>query len=238
MRRGLLIVTLILGIGCAGTAFAVDQSSANFQSRDSTFAPTVFDVASPNFSLNAAVEDIVTAVASNNFSAVDGVPLKEPPPSLPPPSGPSAPSGGGGAAYPDYLPPPTLQYRPYTFKSSQRIHGTRNAKTTAVWINGSDRTVTYPSDLEWQMELPLFLGANTVVAQGVGTNGARSTYTAGQPERILIGDVNRNHRVDDYDLSRFTRAWKKYSFFADFNEDGNVDDADLSLLTSHWLMFF
>lgn len=101
-------------------------------------------------------------------------------------------------------------------------------------VNGSSNGVTFPSPNRWQLDLPLFLGFNDIVVQGKDSSGNTSPIIGGQVQRLLIGDVNTDHTVNDRDLSLFTRAWKKYTPFADFNEDGLVNDVDLSLLASHW----
>jgi hypothetical protein len=247
-RRALICAIVLFGIGSAGFAFATDQNSANYQNKDSTFAPAVFDATSPNFRVNGSLESIVGAATNLNFKVQSGVTLNEtvpipppPPPPPPPPSG-GGGSGGGGGTLPvstsGTVGLPTLEYPPYTFKSSKTIHGTRDAASTQIWVNGSTDGVRYPDGLHWERDLPLFLGVNTIIVQAIGQNGARSAFVGGSIERILIGDVSRNHVVDDVDLSLFTRAWKVYTPFADFNEDGIIDDVDLSLLASHWGMSF
>jgi hypothetical protein len=229
----------MFGIGSAGFAFATDQNSVNFQNKNSSFAPAVFDVTSPNFHLNGSVEPIVGGASNLNFKVQSGVTLNEA--AVPVPPAPAAGGGGAGglpASTPGYVIVPTLNFIPFTFKSFQTIYGTRDAVSTQIWVNGSADGVRYPGGLRWERDLPLFLGADTVVIQAYGLNGVRSQYVGGIIERLLIGDVDRNHVVDDVDLSLFTRAWRKYTPYADFNEDGKIDDVDLSLLASHWGMSY
>ena len=114
----------------------------------------------------------------------------------------------------------------------QRLSGER-ALNAAVLVNGSSNGVRYPSTTTWERDLPLFLGTNQIVVQAA-SGTVKSTFTGGTIERLLIGDVNRSRVVDDFDLSLFTRAWKKYNAIADFNEDGKINDYDLSLLAAYW----
>ena len=92
--------------------------------------------------------------------------------------------------------------------------------------------------LRWKKDMPLFLGYNDLSVHAETAAGNKSAVVGGQIHRMLIGDVNVSRRVDDADISLFSRAWHKYTFFADFNEDGLVDDVDLSLLASHWLNYY
>ena len=259
----LFIVCFFVGVSTARFAFADDQTSANFVNNDSTFSPATFDASSPNFSLNSSLGSIVGVAESANFVMMQGVPLREPVPVVPPtPPTPPTPSGPGGipVTYPDQtFPPvvpgptttvpqpsslprieqnPTLQYQAYTFKSDQIISGTRRATDSVVWVNGSSEGVTYPDATHWKRELPLFIGPNLITVSSVGPDGTRSETIVGTIERLMVGDANRDHIVDDVDISLWTRGVKKYSVFADFNEDGKVNDLDLSLIASHWLMHY
>lgn len=245
----------VVVFGMASLANAQTVTSPNFINSDSATVPAVFSAASPNFSVEASVEALVGNAVSPNFGLISGVPLTTPPvvtppPPTPPPAGGGGGGGGGGgpilpSAPPTTTPPvtppggytipnPTLQYRQYTFKSVQTVKGTYPKEATRIEVNGSSNGVTLFDPLSWKRDLPLFLGLNTVYVQAKDNGQGVSEIITGTIERILIGDVNRSRRVDDIDLSLFTRAWKTYTFFADFNEDGIIDDADLSLLASHW----
>lgn len=52
----------------------------------------------------------------------------------------------------------------------------------------------------------------------------------------LLGDVNGDGKVDDFDLSALLGKWgaKVDISTVDFNKDNLVDDADLSIQLSHW----
>lgn len=239
--------------------FTLAQSSTNFQSSDSSFAPAVFEASSPNFQINGAIDSIVGASASPSYTIKHGVPLKDPtvpvvtPP--PPPSGGGGGAGGGpggGAITPAPTPTatttspggvlkaPTLIYRSPTFKSTQSIGGSFESDAKTVTVNGSSNGVNILPNRYWQRLFPLFVGYNDIRVQAVNGSNGTSVVIYGQIERMLIGDssrelgITKHHVVDDVDISLFTRAWKKYSFFSDFNEDNLIDDIDLSLLASHW----
>lgn len=249
-----LVTVVILGLK---PVLAQTQTSASFQSPDSSFAPAVFEATSPNFQINGAIDSIVGASASPSFNVKHGVPLKDPALPVTPPLPPPPPSGGGGGPGGGSLPPaptasttptpsggllraPTLIYRGLTFKSLQSIGGSFESDATNITVNGSSNGVSILPNRYWQKQFPLFVGYNDIHVKAVNNSNGASVIIFGQIERMLIGDssremgITKHHVVDDVDLSLFTRAWKKYSFFSDFNEDNLIDDIDLSLLASHW----
>ena len=146
---------------------------------------------------------------------------------------PTAPASSRGV-----VKPPTLIYRSPTFSSHQSIRGTYDTSTPMIFVNGSAADVSLHSRFEWQRDLPLFLGQNIIAVRSQNSAGDQSITIGGVIERMLIGDVNNDHKVDDVDISLFTRAWKQYTPAADFNEDGTIDEVDLSLLVSHWERFW
>lgn len=242
-RWSLVFVLSAVLVSACIPVLAVDQNSANFKNNSSSFSPTTFDRTSPNFQLNASVDSIVGGAESANFAVMQGVPLREPvPPTTP--STPTPSSGGGGlpSTMPSTgaanIPAPTLEYRRYTFAPMQRIGGDRDPVLTSVYVNDDRTNVQYPIPRRWEMNLPLRMGRNPILVQGVTAEGARSQVIGGEIVRLLVGDTNMDQFVDDVDISKFTRAKKKYSPFADFNEDEKVDDLDLSLIASHWLMSY
>ncbi len=246
-RWSLVFVLSAVLVSACIPVLAVDQNSANFKNNSSSFSPTTFDRTSPNFQLNASVDSIVGGAESANFAVMQGVPLREPVPPTVPSTPPGGGSGGGGlpATVPppagtilDTVPPPTLEYRRYTFASTQRIGGDRDPVLAYALVNGDRTAVMYPSPWRWAMDFPLTLGKNPVTVQGVRGDGAKSQVIGGEIVRLLVGDASQDQFVDDVDISKFTRATKVYTPFADFNEDEKVDDLDLSLIASHWLMSF
>jgi hypothetical protein len=243
----------------AGLVLALEQTSPNYRNVDPTTIPATFNVSSASYQVNASVESITGYSGSANFNIHHGTPFKEIVPVTPTttPPGPGGGGGGGGGGFSGTpatttptttIPsvpvgkakPPTLVYRSPTFLSKQTVGGNYTDETASVSVNGSASGVNLMSNLFWNRELPLFVGYNEIRVQITDKDGLSSDIIYGTVERMLVGDASREidkgtfHIVDDVDLSRFTRAWKTYSFFSDFNEDGKIDDADLSLLASHW----
>lgn len=243
-----LALFLALASGGATVCFAETQSSANYVNVNPTMLPAAqLNLQSANYQIDASLETFVGSAQSANYLTQVGVPYQPPPASPSPAPGGGGGSGGGGyIPYPNgttstvdaTIPMPTLNVRRYTFKSVQTIFGNRPGPGYEIAVNGSTDGMRYPSATTWERDLPLFLGLNEVFVATKISTGATSLPVRAEIERILIGDVNRDQRVDDADLSLFTRAWSTYSFFADFNEDGIIDDADLSLLASHWGRFW
>ncbi len=253
----MLVVVLIfvsLLFGGVRLVFATDTSSTNYSNFDSTFAPGAnVNQASTNYKMDASVEWIVGNQSSANFDIPPGgVPFPDPPAPAPTPTpttdGGAGGGGGGGGGAPYApttstpsevtVPPPTLEVKTPTWKNHQVIGGKRDVTAAAIWVNGSTDGVEFIDTLRWKKDMPLFLGYNDLFVQAETAAGNKSAVVTGQIHRMLIGDVNLSRRVDDVDLSLFTRAWHKYTFYADFNEDNVIDDADLSLLASHWLNYY
>lgn len=244
-KKVFLLLLISLFFSYTDPLFASDQSSANFQSLDSSFVPAVASQQSPNFQILGGVEPIVGVTQSSNFISQSGVPLPIPIPPTPTPT-PSGGGGGGGgggftptatttppASSSSTLPLPTLEYRRWTFKNKGWMRGKRMSDLAHILLNGSEDGVELLTGARWQKELPLFLGSNQVIVQQrLGQEYSDKIY--GLPRRRLIGDVNDDRVVDDVDISLLTRAWKVYTEDADFNEDALVDDIDLSLLVAHW----
>lgn len=255
MRRMLIVAIACLAflLRSVDFVFATDASSANYSNFDSTFAPGAnVNQASTNYKMDASVEWIVGNQSSANFSIPPGgVPFPDPsapaPAPAPAPGGGGGGGGGGGAITPTpttstpsgvTVPPPTLEVKTPTWKNHQVIGGKRDVTAAAIWVNGSKDGVKFIDPLRWKKDMPLFLGYNDLYVQAETAVGNKSVVINGQIHRLLIGDVDTSRRVDDVDISLFSRAWRKYTFFADFNEDTLVDDVDLSLLASHWLNYY
>jgi hypothetical protein len=246
MRRVAIAAAFsVIAIGTAATAvLAVDQASTNYQNFDSSAIPTQFIQNSTSYRLDASVEPIVGLSNSVSYKVEHGSPLKEGTPPVPPvPPTPPTPGGGGGGGGGGALPLPpgttvneqltlTLEYRSPTFLRTQNIRGDREDAISVVIVNGSQNGVLLTSG-GWQRTMPLFLGENTIAVQGL-TGNNQTKLLEGAVRRLLIGDVNLDHVVDDYDLSMLVRRWGSGEFMANFNEDGIVNNADLSLLTAYW----
>ena len=241
-------------------ALAQDQSSANFQNNGSAVIPADFTANSANYQISGTLDAITGLSNSPSFTIQHGEPVKPGTapvtPTPPPPSGGGGGGGGGGGLIPvtnvtttvttttavtsstaGTVQPPTLLFQSPTFLSHETIGGAYESGQTIV-VNGAETGVTLTPSLYWSRDLPLFLGLNDIQVRSKNSAGALSEIIGGTAERMLIGDINRSHKVDDVDLSLFTKAWKQYNFFADFNEDKVIDDIDLSLLVSHWGLFY
>lgn len=230
--RKILIFAAVISSTVPFSVLAVDPSSANFKDVAPTFAPAAGEASSPNYQVSGSVDFAVGKSDSAGFSVQSGVPF--PDPSAPTPTPTPTGGGGGGGGTIDYVTPPTFTYKTPTFQSHQLISGTRGAQSASISVNGSELGVNYPTASTWSRDLPLFLGINVIQVKARLPSGYVTPSVGGTLERLLIGDCNRDHVVNDRDLSILSRAFRTYNPFADFNEDGRVDDFDLSLLASHW----
>lgn len=249
--------------GIEATAWAADPSSASFQIQGSTFVPAVSEGSSASYTLTNGVEPFVGDSSSASWNVRHGAAVKDTinfVPAATPAATPTPGTGGGGGSAPAYfatsptstptvtaptttlpiatvtttVPLPTVIYRSPSFASHQVLTGVYDPTAVGVTVNGSTNGVTLLPGNAWRRDLPLVLGLNQIRVRAKDAAGNESQPVGGNLERMLIGDVNRDHRVNDVDLSLFTRAWKRYNVFADFNEDRKVNDVDLSLLASHW----
>ncbi len=83
-RRGALFVLILIGLTGARFAFAVDQSSTNYQNIGPTFAPTVKDISSASYLMTASFDAIVGLSISPSYSLRNGVPINDTNPVVPP----------------------------------------------------------------------------------------------------------------------------------------------------------
>ncbi|MFA5186172.1 MAG: dockerin type I domain-containing protein [Patescibacteria group bacterium] len=231
--RQALPLAAVIFVAVPFLASAADPSSANFKDTAPTFAPAAGTFSSPNYQVSGSVDFAVGKSDSASFTVQSGVPFPDPAASPTPPTPPGGGGGGGGGTI-GYVTPPTFTYKTPTFQSHQLIQGTRGNQSATVSVNGSEVGVSYPTASTWTRDLPLFLGLNAIEVRSRLPSGYVTPIVGGTIERLLIGDCNRDHVVNDRDLSILSRAFRKYTPFADFNEDGKVDDFDLSLLASHW----
>jgi hypothetical protein len=235
----LLSVALLMAFdaGAVSVMAQTSQSSGNFQNVGTGVIPAQFSQTSSNYRIDAAIEPVVGMGQSTNYTVEVGTQVRPGTVTTPSPAA-GVPAGGSGGLPPiapeDLL--LTLEYRSPTYQNSQKILGKRDSNIFAVMVNGSSNNVFYEGQT-WYTTLPLFLGMNSISVQGTASNGLSKILT-GAIGRLLIGDCNRDGRVDDADLSFLVRTWGKAEFRADFNEDDVVDDVDLSLLVSHWGMTY
>jgi hypothetical protein len=121
---------------------------------------------------------------------------------------------------------------PFTYREEFPVSGYIRPGDT-VLINGEEAGVHYYPNRVWRISLPLQMGENTF--------RIRLKNDAGEGGEVMLvvyrrirGDTNGDGRVNDVDLSRFTRRWRTADPVADFNSDMMVDDYDLSMLSAHW----
>ncbi len=150
----------------------------------------------------------------------------------------SSPPGGGGGGGGGLVPStPTFDASlvdgGFTYLTSKLFYGTKSTTADAVYVNTSNVGVTYPTSSRWQKTVSLALGEGTVTVKATNAYGSSGsivlTYT-----RRMIGDINQDGSVNDYDLSLFVIRWGQDWPSADFNEDGIVDDYELSLMVAYW----
>ena len=151
-------------------------------------------------------------------------------------SGGGGPGGGGGASG---LVPSTPTFDAsfvdggFTYLTSKLFYGTKSTTADAVYVNASNVDVTYPTSSRWQKTVSLTLGEGIITIKATNAYGSSGstvlTYT-----RRMIGDINQDGSINDYDLSLFVIRWGQDWPSADFNEDGIVDDYDLSLMVAYW----
>lgn len=142
--------------------------------------------------------------------------------------------GGGGGGINPIIPPvfdPAL--RTFTYSSAPLIYGTKADTIIYVYVNGSKDGVTYPTKNRWQKNVPLPIGQNTIKIKS-WNNYDYSADVTKVITRRLMGDINNDGRVNDYDFSLLANNWSKDWADADFNEDKMVNDYDLSLMVAYW----
>lgn len=222
---------------------AQTQSSTNYQNANPSIESLVGEMQSSNYQISASVGVFTAETQSATYqleAGAQGDPGSVPTPVAPPASGDGG-GGGGGVFYDvftpttttDLLPPPTLLARAWTYRNATTLSGLRGTEGAEILVNGSAQGVSYPTPVTWERLLPLALGNNEAYVQA-RKDSLVSPVAYGVVRRRLVGDVNDSRRVDDVDLSLFTRHWNAFDAQSDFNEDGRIDDIDLSLLASHW----
>ena len=108
-----------------------------------------------------------------------------------------------------------------------------DSDTETIEINEDSSDVEFVDDENWQASVALSYGLNSfdiVAFDGTRDSGAL-TY---EIYRRLIGDVNEDDTVNDYDLSKLVGLWGDDDREGDFNEDGEVDDYDFSMMVARW----
>jgi hypothetical protein len=141
--------------------------------------------------------------------------------------------GGGGIALSSPTFDNVFMKKSFTYKSELLFYGYKPSDARDVYFNGSTSGVSYPTVNKWSKKSALKMGKNTIViyAANVSLQSSPSNYTI---TRRLIGDINLDGKVNDYDFSLLANHWSWSWPEGDFNEDGRIDDYDLSMLVAYW----
>lgn len=144
--------------------------------------------------------------------------------------------GGGGSAVGSLSEPEVSEEITglgFTYDSSFLLYGTMDSETQEITVNDSSENIVLVDDETWNAALALSYGLNnfSIIAVDGSTSSDETLY---EIYLRLIGDVNEDNTVNDYDLSKFVGLWGSSSRSGDFNEDGGVDDYDFSMLVARW----
>lgn len=123
----------------------------------------------------------------------------------------------------------------FTYVSSFLLYGTMDSDTQEITVNESSEDVELVDDETWNAAVSLSYGLNNFSIVAVDGSD-ESDETLYEIYRRLVGDVNQDDTVNDYDLSKFVGLWGSSNRSGDFNEDSDVDDYDFSMLVARWGM--
>ena len=142
--------------------------------------------------------------------------------------------GGGGTVAPESPSVSSaIEDLVFTYTQTFLLYGTKDEDVDLVTVDGSSESVTYPTTTSWQDYVSLSYGENSFTVVGLD-GSASSASIVYEIYRRLIGDVNNDETVNDYDLSRFIGMWGENDREGDFNEDSTVDDYDFSMMIARW----
>ncbi|MBT5808561.1 hypothetical protein HOI18_04795 [Candidatus Uhrbacteria bacterium] len=141
--------------------------------------------------------------------------------------------GGGGSSSPD---DPTIHDDiadlEFTYESSFLLYGGNDSGVDEIEVDGDDSD-SEVDGTSWTATVALSFGLNSF--ELVAIDGSRdSDETVYEIYRRLVGDVNEDDTVDDYDLSKLVGLWGDDAREGDFNDDGSVDDYDFSMMVARW----
>jgi hypothetical protein len=119
------------------------------------------------------------------------------------------------------------------FQTPFLTKGTRPSEVS-VFINDNGDNFAYLTSTTWQKMLDYALGLNIFSIFGIYPTGQRTTVGSYRIYRAPVGDVNKDFKINDFDLAGMAWHWSSGWCYADFNSDLKVDDFDLAGLSSHW----
>lgn len=141
--------------------------------------------------------------------------------------------GGGGGAPDEPVVSDEIVDLEFTYATSLLLYGTMDSDTDQLTVNDESEDVEFIDDDSWEAVVALSYGLNSFTL--VASDGSQeSDETVYEIYRRLIGDVNQDDTVDDYDLSRMVRLWGDEDREGDFNEDETIDDYDFSMMVARW----
>jgi len=142
--------------------------------------------------------------------------------------------GGGGGVY--FINSPIFDplINSFTYLVKPLIYGTKTTDATSIYINGLNEGITFPTVFRWQKNVPLAIGKNTVIVKACNGTTNCSSEISKVIYRRIVGDVNADNKVNDYDLSLLANQWLQNKPESDFNADKIVNDYDLSLMVAYW----
>jgi len=146
--------------------------------------------------------------------------------------------GGGGGGAPASAPSTpeideSLEGLEFTYASPILLFGEMDEDTDSLEINGETEDVELVDDDSWQASIALSYGLNSFEIEAFDGNKDSGELTY-EIYRRLIGDLNEDDSVNDYDLSKLVGLWGDDDREGDFNDDGTVDDYDFSMMVARW----
>lgn len=121
----------------------------------------------------------------------------------------------------------------FTYVASFLLYGGMDTDTDELTVDGDSDDVEFTDDDSWKVTVSLAYGLNSF--ELIALDGTKSSdETIYEIYRRLVGDVNQDDTVNDYDLSKFVKLWGGSSRSGDFNEDDTVNDYDFSMLVARW----
>jgi chitodextrinase len=142
---------------------------------------------------------------------------------------------------PDTTPPTTPTNFRATSSSLTSVSLAWNASTDNVSVSGyrvyrNGTLIGSPTTLTFTDSDRPFGTTYTYTVRAIDPSGNLSTAASITASTLPLkeGDVNRDNKVDIYDLSLLLASWQTTNAEADINNDGIVDIFDLSRLLSGW----
>jgi hypothetical protein len=121
----------------------------------------------------------------------------------------------------------------FVYSSDMLLYGDMDDGTDEFTVDGDSTDVVLVDDDSWQVSVSLAYGLNSFTLVSID-GSSESDETIYEVYRRLVGDMNQDDTVDDYDLSQLVGLWGDDDREGDFNDDGSVDDYDFSMMVARW----